>query len=58
MAALPCREMLDMGANWILVKLRVENILNGGLKDYRWSHFAPKTDKILKKGAKIAVFWW
>ena len=58
MAALPCREMLHMGANWILVKLRVENSLNGGLKEYLLSHFAPETDKILKKSAKIAVLWW
>ena len=44
MALLLCREMLD-----ILVKLQVKNSLNGALKVYFWSNFAPKTGKILKK---------
>ena len=57
LASLLCREMLDLRANWILVKLWVENCLNGALKAYFWSHFVPKTDKIfLKKSAKIVVF--
>ena len=56
-AFLLCREMLDMGANWIFKKLRVENSLSGALKVYFWILFASKSDKILKKSAKIAVFW-
>ena len=56
MASFLCRELLDMGSKQIVVKLRVENSLNGALKVYFWSDFAPKTGKFLKTLPKFLFF--